>query len=64
MMRSAPVVPDWNSSMIALLVIGSIRWFGILSLFDAVTRPTALGRWRNLAQFLLELSITQGSFLV
>jgi hypothetical protein len=27
MTKSAPGTPDWNSSMTALLVIGSIRWF-------------------------------------
>jgi hypothetical protein len=26
MTRSAPVALDWNSSVIALIVIGSIRW--------------------------------------
>ena len=30
MTRSAPVTFDWNSNVIALLVIGSIRWFGFL----------------------------------
>ena len=37
----------------------STDWFGVPSLIEAVTRPTALGRRRNLTQFLLELAITQ-----
>jgi hypothetical protein len=28
MTRSAPTTLDWNSNVIALLVIGSTRWFG------------------------------------
>jgi hypothetical protein len=30
MTRSAPRASLWNSSVTALIVIGSIRWFGLL----------------------------------
>ena len=39
MTGSASATFDWNSSVIALLVIGSIRWFGFIlrasGLFDS-----------------------------
>jgi len=34
MTRSAPETLDWNSSLIALLVIGSILWLAHLFILD------------------------------
>ena len=43
MTMSAPVTPDWKRWLIALLVIGSIRWLGQVFIGDKLAKTPLRG---------------------